>query len=143
MGIFSRNDKKSKSKTGTTIISNGTVIKGGIDTSGDLYCDGKFEGMIIANSITVGKTGEIIGNINVKNLTVNGLIDGIIDVDTVHILDQGKVLGKMRYKTLTIDNNGIFEGEGKMKNSTLVSQYQKLEANSSILEESKNKELTQ
>ncbi len=141
MGIFGKTNKQSKSKTGTTIISDGTFIKGGIDTAGDLFCDGKFEGMISANSITIGKTGEIIGNINVKYLTVSGLIDGVISADDVNILESGKVLGKMQYQNLSIDKNGIFEGEGKMKNSTLVSKYKSIDIKEEDLKISKVQEL--
>jgi len=127
MGIFSKNDKQSESKTSTTVISEGTFIRGGIDTAGAVFCDGKVEGVIVADSLTIGKAGEVIGNIQVKTLTVNGLIDGIIDSDNVHILEDGKVIGKMQYQELSIEKSGIFEGEGKKKNSNLVSQYKNLE----------------
>ncbi len=127
MGIFSKNDKQSKPKIGATIISDGAFIRGGINTAGDVFCDGKFEGMISAQSLTIGKTGEIIGNINVKHLIVNGLVDGIINAEDINILESGKVLGKMQYQNIAIDKNGIFEGEGKMKNSTLVSKYKSIE----------------
>ncbi len=124
MGVFSKNDKQSARQAGTTIISDGTYIKGGIDTTGSIFIDGKFEGVIVAGeSITIGKTGEVIGEIKAKTVIVSGLLDGLIDVEDANILESGKVLGKMQYQHLIIEKNGIFEGEGKMKNSTLNSQY--------------------
>jgi cytoskeletal protein CcmA (bactofilin family) len=125
MGIFNINDKQTKA--GTTVISDGTFIRGGIDTTGAIFCDGKFEGGINSDSLTIGKTGEVIGNIKVETLVISGIIDGIINANEVHILENVKIIGKMQYETLTIDKNGIFEGEGKMKNSNLVSKYKNID----------------
>ena len=136
MGIFSKSNKKSKSNNGTTIISKGTTIKGGIDTEGSIFIDGRFEGIIVAQkSVTIGKTGEVLGEIKTKDLVVSGLVDGMFDIKNITILETGKVIGKMQYEELIIEKNGIFDGIGKQKNSTLNSQYNKLE----IKNKNKNK----
>ena len=133
MGIFNKTNKKSAEKTGTTIISNGTTMKGMIDTKGSVFIDGRFEGIIVASQdVTIGKNGEVLGEIRSKMLTINGIIDGLFDVGQVNILGSGRVIGKMQYDELSIEQNGIFEGEGKKKNSTLCSQYNKLEVNETL-----------
>jgi cytoskeletal protein CcmA (bactofilin family) len=127
MGIFNKANKKPTKQTGTTLISNGTVMKGMIDTKGSIFIDGKFEGIIVATEdVTIGKGGEVLGEIRAKVLIVNGMIDGLFDVGQVNILGSGRVIGKMQYDELIIEQNGIFEGEGKKKNSTMCSQYNKL-----------------
>ncbi len=128
MGIFSKTNKQTEPETGTTVISEGTFIRGGIDTAGSIFIDGKFEGVIVAGqSLTIGITGEVIGEVKAKTLTVSGTLDGLIDVEESNILATGKVLGKMQYVNLIIEKNGVFEGEGKMKNSTLTSQYKTID----------------
>ena len=130
MGIFNKTNKKPKEQTGTTVISHGSSIKGMIDTKGSIFIDGRFDGIIVATEdVTIGKNGEVLGEIRAKVLTVNGVIDGLFDVGQVNILGSGRVIGKMQYDELTIEQNGIFEGEGKKKNSTRASQYNKLEVN--------------
>lgn len=130
MGIFGKSDKQSTQQTGTTVIDSGTTFKGMIDTKGSIYIDGRFEGILVATKdVTVGKNGEVLGEIRSNILTVNGTIDGLFEVDQVNILGSGKVIGKMQYNELIIEQNGIFEGEGKKKNSTLTSRYNKLEIN--------------
>lgn len=130
MGIFGKNDKKPTQQVGTTVIDNGTTFKGMIETKGSIYIDGRFEGILVAsNDVTIGKNGEVLGEIKSTVLTVNGMIDGLFEVDQVNILGSGKVIGKMQYNELTIEQNGIFEGEGKKKNSTLTSKYNKIEVN--------------
>jgi cytoskeletal protein CcmA (bactofilin family) len=102
-------------------------MKGGIDTQGSVYIDGKFEGVISSeSSIIIGTTGEFIGEIKSKSITVNGIVDGIINSDDIVILEEGKIIGKICYQSLSIEPNGVFEGEGKMRNSTLVSKYDQL-----------------
>jgi len=128
MGIFSKSNKKSKSNHGTTIIGNGTIIKGAIETEGSIFIDGKFEGIIVAKkSVTIGNSGELLGEIKTKDLIVSGMIDGMFDIKNITILETGKVIGKMQYDELVIEKSGIFDGIGKQKNSTLNSQYNKLE----------------
>ncbi|MCD4757020.1 MAG: polymer-forming cytoskeletal protein [Arcobacteraceae bacterium] len=130
MGIFSKASKRSEQQDGTTVINSGTSFKGMIDTKGSIFIDGRFEGIIVATQdVTIGKNGEVLGEIRSKVLTVNGLIDGLFDVEQVNILGFGKVIGKMQYDELLIEQNGVFEGEGKKRNSTLTSKYNKLEIN--------------
>jgi len=130
LGIFSKASKRSEPQDGTTVINSGTTFKGMIDTKGSIFIDGRFEGIIIATQdVTIGKNGEVLGEIRSKVLTVNGLIDGLFDVEQVNILGFGKVIGKMQYDELLIEQNGVFEGEGKKRNSTLTSKYNKLEIN--------------
>ncbi|BFU78022.1 polymer-forming cytoskeletal protein [Arcobacter sp. 15-2] len=137
MGIFNKTNKKPKEQIGTTVISNGTTVKGVIDTKGSIFIDGKFEGIIVATEdVTIGKNGEVLGEIRSKILTVNGIIDGLFDVAQVNILGSGRVIGKIQYDELIIEQNGIFEGEGKKKNSTRCSQYNKLEVNETVQIES-------
>jgi len=134
LGFFNKNDKQSTSKTNTTVISENTFIKGGIETTGTIFIDGKFEGVIISSeSLIVGKSGDVVGDIKVKNLIVSGKVDGIIKVEEATILPTGRILGKMEYSNLIIEKNGIFEGEGKMKNSTNISKYKTLEISKSKL----------
>lgn len=130
MGIFSKVSKRSEQQDGTTVINSGTSFKGMIDTKGSIFIDGRFEGIIVATQdVTIGKNGEVLGEIRSKVLTVNGMIDGLFDVEQVNILGFGKVIGKMQYDELLIEQNGVFEGEGKKRNSTLTSKYNKLELN--------------
>lgn len=122
MSIFGKSNDLSDH---ATIISKYTLIKGGINTKGSLFIDGKFEGSIIAErSLTIGENGEVIGNISgVELLTVGGLLDGIITAQNVHILSTGTIIGTLQYENLTIDNNGVFEGQGNKKDSILISKY--------------------
>jgi len=127
MGVFNKSDKRS-TPCGATVVAEGTCIIGGISTKGTVHIDGKFEGVILeADVISIGETGEVIGDIKANNLVVNGLFDGKIDCNEVQILSSGKVIGEMRYNELIIETNGKFEGRGIRKDSELKSRYNEIE----------------
>ncbi len=127
MGIFGKANKRT-AQNGATVIAQGTCIIGGISTEGSVHIDGKFEGVILeADVISIGKTGEVIGDIKANNLVVNGLLDGKIDCNEVQILSEGKVIGDMKYNDLIIEENGKFEGHGMRKGSNLTSRYDEIE----------------
>ena len=127
MGVFNKSDKGS-TPNGATVIAQGTCIIGGISTKGTVHIDGKFEGVILeADVISIGLTGEVIGDIKANNLVVNGLFDGKIDCNVVQILEHGKVIGDMQYNELIIEPNGKFEGRGIRKDSNLKSRYNEVE----------------
>jgi cytoskeletal protein CcmA (bactofilin family) len=127
MGIFNKTNQETKQQASSTIIADGVFIRGKIETTGSIYINGKFEGEAnVGETLTVGKTGEFIGNITCKNLIVNGIIDGITNAENIHILEIGKVYGNIQYNNLEIEKNGIFEGQGKRNNSDFKSRYNNL-----------------
>lgn len=127
MGIFSKANKRTQQNS-ATVIAKGTCIIGGISTEGTVHIDGKFEGVILeADIITIGQTGEVIGDIKANNLIVSGLFDGKIDCNEVQILSSGKVIGEIKYNELAIEEDGKFEGRGIRKSSTLTSRYGEIE----------------
>ncbi len=127
MGFFGKTNKRT-TQNGATVIAQGTCIIGGISTEGTVHIDGKFEGVILeADVISIGNTGEVIGDIKANNLIVNGLLDGKIDCNEVHILSSGRVIGTMQYNELTIEEDGKFEGQGIRKGSKLKSRYDEIE----------------
>merc|ERR1711879_899357 len=127
VGIFGKANKRT-TQNGATVIAQGTCIIGGISTEGSVHIDGKFEGVILeADVISIGKSGEVIGDIKANNLIVSGLLDGKIDCNEVQILPDGKVIGNMQYNELIIEESGKFEGQGIRKGSNLKSKYDEVE----------------
>ncbi len=123
--MFKKEEQKPQlGANGSTIIAEGALIKGGIDSAGSVIINGKFEGkIVVAQTLTIGKKGEVLGEIKCKNLVVNGLLDGMAYASDVHILEIGKIFGKLEYERLEIDKNGTFEGESKKKNSSYKIKY--------------------
>lgn len=124
MGIFNKSNRSTKQNYCATIIAEDSFVIGGIDTNGDVVINGKFEGVIVSKeSVTVGERGEVFGEVKADTVLVSGLLDGVVDATHVHIMSTGKIMGKLVYANLTVEENGFFDGEVKVKNSSLKSRY--------------------
>ena len=127
MGVFGKSDKRT-SQTGATVIAKGTCIIGGISTQGTVHIDGKFEGVILeADAISIGKTGEVIGDLKANHVVISGFFDGKIDCNVMQVLSSGSVIGDFTYSDLIIEEDAKFEGRVIRKNSELKSRYNEVE----------------
>jgi cytoskeletal protein CcmA (bactofilin family) len=104
------------------IVSIGTVVEGKIRSQGSVRIDGKLVGDVTASeSIAVGLTGEIEGNISAKNITIGGKVRGTITASE-KIVFEGKsaVKADIRATRLIIDEGSIFDGKVSMTEKTPV-----------------------
>lgn len=98
------------------IVGAGTVIEGKIRSQGSVRIDGRVLGEVSASeSLAVGISGEIEGNITAKNVTVGGKIRGSISA-AEKIVFEGKsvIRGDIRATRLVIDEGSVFDGRVSM-----------------------------
>jgi cytoskeletal protein CcmA (bactofilin family) len=98
------------------IIGAGTVVEGKIRSQGNVRIDGKLIGEITASeSLSIGITGEVEGNVAAKNVIVGGKVRGTINASE-KIVFEGKsvVRGDIRATRLVVDEGSIFDGRVSM-----------------------------
>jgi cytoskeletal protein CcmA (bactofilin family) len=98
------------------LVGPGTVIEGKIRSQGSVRIDGKLIGEVTASeSLAVGVSGEVEGNVTAKNVTVGGKIRGAINA-AEKIVFEGKsvIRGDIRATRLIIDEGCIFDGKVSM-----------------------------
>ena len=98
------------------LIGAGTVVEGKIRSQGSVRVDGKLVGEVTASeSLAVGISGEVEGNISAKNITVGGKVRGSI-VASEKVIFEGKsvVRGDVRATRLVIDEGAIVDGKVSM-----------------------------
>ena len=116
MAIFKKGETMAKNTDSTTIISQGSKIKGDFELSAKLHIEGEIEGKINSiNVISIGKTGVVKGELRANKLLVDGVFDGEIEVDVLEITKSGKVIGNIVIKDLIIEQGGVFEGTSTLK----------------------------
>jgi cytoskeletal protein CcmA (bactofilin family) len=119
MAIFSNSDntnQNAQTDKGTTIITEGSTIKGDMNLSCNLYVDGDFEGTINSQkNVNIGKNGHIKGDIKTQRLVVQGYIEGSVNAYRVEIKSTGKINGSIESAELVIEAKGIFEGNSTIK----------------------------
>ncbi len=93
-----------------TILSSDLVVTGDVVTDGDVQIEGRLEGNIKANTITVGEKGAINGSIQAQSILVRGKVTGKINAETVELAETSNVLADITQDHLKIENGAFFDG---------------------------------
>jgi cytoskeletal protein CcmA (bactofilin family) len=98
-------------------LGKGTSLEGKIRFEGMFRVEGAFHGEVLSgDSLVIGKTGEVKGQIHVGNLIVKGKLSGHVTADSrVEITPSGQIQGDIQTSTLIISEGAIFDGSCKME----------------------------
>ena len=97
-------------------ITAGTFLEGTIETKGSIRIDGKVKGIIrAADDVSVGRNGEIIGEVYAKTAKIAGRIEGNVFIDQKLTLQESSSLnGNLSAGKLVIDEGAFFNGKSEM-----------------------------
>ncbi len=100
----------------TSILAQGCRFKGEVEVQGTFRIEGEFEGTIRhPDTLVVGKTGVVKGEIFANNAVVGGKVLGNITADDKIELQSGSTLeGDIKTSRLVIDEGVVFEGSCSM-----------------------------
>jgi cytoskeletal protein CcmA (bactofilin family) len=105
-----------KNNSMDSIIGANSIIKGEVEVKGTIRIDGRFEGIITADWVIVGKTGSIEGKVTASAVLVSGQIIGkVFSTDFVEIKQSGKMIGDIETDRIIILEGGRFEGKSIIK----------------------------
>lgn len=91
----------------------------------DLFVDGHFEGTIASQkAVTIGKNGEITGELRAHSVIIQGRVEGIVEAERVEIKAGGRIKGSLISSELVIEAKGIFEGDSRLKGGEQASKAQ-------------------
>ena len=108
---------KPASRIGASIICPDAEIKGSIKTTGAMQIDGQVEGDVISADLTVGSTGQVIGEIKAETLCAKGKIVGSIRARKVELETGASIEGDIFHAALIIRPGASFEGRVMRKKS--------------------------
>jgi cytoskeletal protein CcmA (bactofilin family) len=102
--------------TELNFIGKGTSVTGEITTESSLRIDGKVNGKVICkNTLTVGETGEIEGEIQANNAIIGGKIKGKLFIKQKLVLEaRSSMIGELKASKLIIDEGAVFQGTSDM-----------------------------
>jgi len=101
------------------IISEKTLIKGDITSSGDVRIDGELNGNIDAKGrLVIGHKGKVEGEINCSNIEVSGYIKGkIIASELLTMKASARIYGDVIAGKLSVEPGSLFTGNCSMGES--------------------------
>ncbi len=117
MALFKdKKEKKSPQQTKSDKISSATIITscmtvtGNLDGTDTIHIDGKVIGNInVNNTLVIGKSGLVEGDIEAKHVIINGELKGTIKCENLEVLKTGKVSRYIEASYLVLD--GTIDGE--------------------------------
>lgn len=96
---------------------------------GKMHIDGVFEGKISSmDSVSIGRKGEVYGQIHARQISVSGLLDGEIHCDELTVDAGGKVRGLVYSENMVVAQQGCFVGERHLKKGGGVNESPSLKA---------------
>jgi len=110
-----------KSNPAVSSLSTDLVIKGNIQSTGDIQIEGTVEGDIRAHLLTVGIGATIKGEIIADDVVINGKIIGRVRGLKVRLTSSAKVDGDIIHKTIAIESGAHFEGSVQRQDDPLSS----------------------
>jgi len=104
----------------TSILAQGCNFKGEVEIKGTFRVEGQFEGSIRnPETLVIGRTGVVKGDISVKNAIVGGRVFGnIVAEDRIELQSGSQIEGDIRTRRLVIDEGVVFEGNCSMGKQT-------------------------
>jgi cytoskeletal protein CcmA (bactofilin family) len=118
------NDKRGQKATAaiSTLISEGTTIRGDVHFSGGLHLEGSVEGSISAEGsdavLTLSGKGRVNGEVRVSNAVINGTVHGDLFVaERLELAGSARIDGNVHYKVLEmaagaqVNGKMLFESE--------------------------------
>ncbi len=95
-----------------SLLGEKSIFKGEIEIQGGLRIDGKLEGKIKADCITIGEKADIKAEIETKTISINGKVEGkITATQLVTIEAKGQVYGEITAQKMAIAEGSILEGK--------------------------------
>lgn len=106
-----------ESQPGNTVIASDVCFEGNINSSGIVYVHGKVQGNIesLGGMVKVMRNGFVEGNINAREVVIDGTLSGQCFADVIDIYENGKIIGAINYHTLAIKRGGEFSGQAETR----------------------------
>ena len=114
-----RAPEQPKAKPPASVLSADLVIKGNVQSSGDITVEGQVEGDIRAQLLTVGETATVKGEVVADDVVVNGRIVGRVRGVKVRLTATARVDGDIVHKTIAIESGAHFEGSVQRQDDPL------------------------
>jgi cytoskeletal protein CcmA (bactofilin family) len=94
-----------------SVISEGFSLTGDIFSSGILHIEGKVNGKIKADSINIGPSGQVDGELSCETLHIKGMFSGSAVCGELVVADKASIRGSVTYRSVTISRGAVIEGE--------------------------------
>ncbi|HOJ77266.1 MAG TPA: polymer-forming cytoskeletal protein [Bacillota bacterium] len=112
--MMSKKKESSGIKKGDTLIGKDFSIKGRLEAAnGSVRVDGYFEGeLIVGGDLIIGESGNVVGTISAKNITIAGEVQGLIEArGKLELMPTAKVMADAKMVFLIVEDGAFLQGQ--------------------------------
>jgi len=115
MATNKRGERKSSDAL-SSILGADALLEGTFTLDGSLRIDGTFNGILICGgTVTVGKHGSVVGDIEADEVILGGRVSGTIVARRRVVLEGSSVLeGDLATGSLLVSEGAVFNGNSRM-----------------------------
>lgn len=125
--FFSGGDKKPnglatgrrQGRDPVSLISADLSVTGDLVSPGDLQIDGFVEGDIRCQSLTIGPSASVTGNVVAEDVLIRGTLNGGIEARSVTLGKTAQVTGDILHETIAIEAGAVLDGRLTGRNRAL------------------------
>lgn len=99
-----------KAKPAASVLAADIAITGNVRSSGDIQIEGSLEGDIRAQTLIVGESATVKGEVVAEDVVVHGRVVGRLRGVKVRLSATARVEGDIVHKTIAIESGAHFEG---------------------------------
>jgi cytoskeletal protein CcmA (bactofilin family) len=103
-----------------SFISADLSVTGDLVSPGDLQIDGCVEGNIRCQSLTIGPSASVTGNIIVEDVLILGVLNGGVEARSVTLGKTAQITGDILHETIAIEAGAVLDGRLTGRNRALV-----------------------
>jgi len=102
-----------------SLISADLSVRGDLISPGDLQIDGLVEGDIQCQSLTIGPSATVTGNVLAEEVLIRGSLHGDIEARSVTLGKTAQVNGDILHDTIAIEAGALLDGHIRGRNRAL------------------------
>ena len=106
-----------KQPVAPSILSSDLIVAGDLNCAGEIQIDGTMTGEIKADTIVLGTTANVTGDIVANNVRIHGKLVGQITAKAVSLGKTAEVIGDIIHETLSIKDGASLEGHCRRSKS--------------------------
>lgn len=117
MGLLGKSNKARNRNNHTTIVAEGTKLRGELTLDAKLHVDGRVEGSIQSKEdVSIGLSGVVEANVSARNLVICGVLKGSVECDHVEVASGGTLVGNVTSNVFVVEPGARFDGENHLRN---------------------------
>lgn len=94
----------------TSIIGADLTIKGNLESNAAVQIDGRVEGDIQSQTVTIGEGAQVDGSIAAETVIIYGNMQGEIKASMVQLMSNARVTGDIIHRSLAVEAGASIEG---------------------------------